>query len=214
MKKLAITIIMCLFCVAFAGQASAHRLNVFAWLENDQILVDCAFPQNRPAKNAHVAILDNVTKKTLLEGKTNQEGRFSFPTPDVIRQGHGLLIEVNAGQGHRGEWLMDASELYAAASLAAGFDNAAIAASQEGKDSHVHVEARRNAPFPQPAVTHDQAREIAQAVVEQRLAPLRRQLAASAVKGPGITEIIGGLGWIVGLVGIGLYFKSRKSGDA
>ena len=49
------------------------------------------------------------------------------------------------------------------------------------------------------------------AALERHLAPLRRDLAAGSEAGPGLRDIVGGLGWIMGLVGAGLYFSRRRS---
>jgi nickel transport protein len=38
----------------------------------------------------------------------------------------------------------------------------------------------------------------------------QKLLMEQKMKGPGVTEIIGGIGWIFGLVGVWAYFMSRK----
>lgn len=192
--------------------AQAHRLNVYAWLDNDKIIVDCNFGQNHPAKEAAVAVLDSMTRQTLLNGKTDERGQFSFTVPSVIRQGHGLIIDVNAGQGHHNVWSMDAAELYAAASLTAGFDKAAVAQQQnEQRELRTRPVPPVGLAMPEGPVTQEQIRQIVKECLEAQLAPLRQELAASTITEPTIVEIIGGLGWIMGLVGIALYFKSRKN---
>lgn len=189
-----------------ASSAFAHGLNVFAWLENDQIIVQGDFGKGRPAANAQVNVYDRTDNKKLLTGTTNPDGRFSFVVPAIVRQGHGLLVDVNAGQGHRGEWAIDASELYSAASLTAGFDEAAIRAGQMG--DHQPAAAPAVAP-PMPQGSSEQIRNIVLEALELKLAPIRQEIAKRS--GPSLSEIIGGIGWIIGLVGIGFYFKSRKA---
>ncbi len=192
--------------------ASAHRLNVFAWLDNDRILVECNFGGKHPAANADVTVLDDTDQKELVKGKTDNQGQFSFPAPAVARQGHGLAISVNAGQGHKGEWTMSASELYAAASLTAGFDSAAIKERHELAEPDADSSTPHAVPaMPGSQLTDAQMRSLLHSALEQHLAPIRRQLAEQAAKGPGLEEIIGGIGWIMGLAGIFLYFKSRKN---
>ena len=53
-------------------------------------------------------------------------------------------------------------------------------------------------------------RQIVDTALEQKLAPLRRDLAQLRAQGPRLTEIVGGIGWLVGLAGLGLYFKGRR----
>ncbi len=46
--------------------------------------------------------------------------------------------------------------------------------------------------------------------LERRLAPVTRMLAEQAQAGPSVTEIVGGMGWLVGLAGIGAWLSARK----
>lgn len=215
----------------FPSSSFAHRLNIFAWLENNQVTVECDFGKNRPAQNAEVAIVDSDTGKRLLSGRTNEAGVFTFTVPDVVRVGHGLLIDVNAGQGHHNEWKMDASELYAASSLTAGFDHAAI---EEARNAHsaavpgspqsgVNIRPQTaSPPFPASAtqaslphpLTREEVRQIVDESIAQHLTPVRAHLKDLVTGAPGLGEIIGGLGWIIGIIGIILYFRSRKTSGA
>lgn len=214
-----------------ATPAFAHRLNIYAWLENDTVIVDCNFGQGHPAKGADVTVSDEETKQTLVTGKTGDNGYFSFRVPEVVRRGHGLFIDVNAGQGHRGDWTMNASELYAAASLTAGFDAAAMApdnqngaqnpsrvtlspapGANEHPDDHDADAVPNNISLPeaQPTLSAAQARDIVREEVEAKIAPIRQHIATQTTQGPSTAEIIGGIGWIIGIVGIILFFLSRR----
>lgn len=215
-----------LWSLCFAAPAFAHGLNVFAWLENDRILARCDFGRGRPAADATITVRDSVDDRELFSGKTGKDGGISFPVPEVVRQGHGLRIIADAGAGHRGEWTMDASELYSAASLAAGFDEAAIQAQKNAVAAQTARAASAPASPPQAApqkndihpigapddnaITKTQIRDIVHEALELKLAPIRQEIAARTSSGPTFAEIIGGIGWIIGLVGIGLYFKARR----
>jgi len=50
-----------------------------------------------------------------------------------------------------------------------------------------------------------------EAIVHRELEPVKRMLAELSQSGPGVTEIVGGIGYIIGLFGIVAYMKSRKS---
>ncbi|MBD5608118.1 MAG: cobalamin biosynthesis protein CbiL [Desulfovibrio sp.] len=210
---LAALIVLCAF-----SDALAHRLNVFAWLENDEIIVESNFGKDRPARDAVVTIIDEATRRTLASGRTNSVGQYVFKVPSVVREGHGLVIDVNAGQGHHREWTMDASELYAAASLTAGFDASAIEQREQDQKAGIATpEATPSIP-PAPAIaspadetlTPDRARSIIREEVEKSVAPLRQRLASRGEEGPSLAEIIGGIGWIVGIIGVYLIFRSRR----
>jgi nickel transport protein len=52
--------------------------------------------------------------------------------------------------------------------------------------------------------------EIIDTSLDKKLRPITEMLADSMECGPGITEIMGGIGYILGLVGVALYFANRK----
>lgn len=216
--------------VLSASAAQAHRLNVFAWLENDQIIVECNFGNNRPAIDAKITVLDKDTNKPLVNGTTDRTGHYSFPVPSVVREGHTLAIDVNAGDGHRSEWVMPASEIYAASSLSAGFEQENIELKKDNQPTGAPSVPSRtqatspsfrypgeNVQMPSPraggVIAPESLRLIIRDEMENQLAPMRRELAARTAEGPTLTEIIGGLGWIMGFVGIILYFLSRRKNE-
>ncbi len=67
----------------------------------------------------------------------------------------------------------------------------------------------------QPLVrpNHADIQEIVEKVVEKQLQPVRRMLAEARQEGgPDMNDIFGGIGYIIGLVGIGAYFNARSKG--
>jgi nickel transport protein len=46
--------------------------------------------------------------------------------------------------------------------------------------------------------------------LDRKIAPIANMLASLNDRGPGLTEIIGGIGYICGLAGVALYLASRK----
>jgi nickel transport protein len=53
---------------------------------------------------------------------------------------------------------------------------------------------------------------VVEAAVEKKIAPIRKMLLDDKEKGPGMPEIFGGIGWLVGLAGLAAWAKSRKGG--
>ncbi|EHJ46638.1 hypothetical protein DFW101_0621 [Solidesulfovibrio carbinoliphilus subsp. oakridgensis] len=53
---------------------------------------------------------------------------------------------------------------------------------------------------------------VVEAAVEKKIAPIRKMLLDQQEKGPGLTEIAGGIGYLVGLAGLLAYARSRKAG--
>lgn len=196
--------------------ALAHRVNIFAWTEGDQVVVECAFNGSSKVNGGRIAVFDAVDGKELLQGLTDTQGQFRFAVPEAARAaGHGLRIQVNAGEGHQNQWLMEASEFNAAptATEAAAPATATVSLSPApgGADSAASASSAHSASaLPGPYATPADVQRIVNAALDAKLAPIKRDLAAQRADGPGLTEIIGGIGWLLGLAGIGLYFRGRR----
>lgn len=50
---------------------------------------------------------------------------------------------------------------------------------------------------------------IVDAALDAKLSPIKRMLAEQAEAGPNLRDIIGGIGWIFGLIGVAAYFRRR-----
>ena len=59
---------------------------------------------------------------------------------------------------------------------------------------------------------HDKPEQLEKAL-DKKMKPVLKMLAESRATGPGISDILGGIGYIIGLVGIAAYFHSRKKKD-
>jgi len=46
--------------------------------------------------------------------------------------------------------------------------------------------------------------------LDKKLSPILKRLAESETRGPGLSEIFGGIGYIFGLAGVAAYVQSRK----
>jgi len=196
--------VLCLALVAWSAQASAHRANIFAWAEGDVIKVECSFSGGKPAMNAPIQILDAATDKLLAEAKTDDKGLSSFPIPAEARAGRlNLKLMLKAGEGHLGEWVINADEYLGD-----------VVASAETTDAAPAGTMASAAPTAGGAtgVGVDEAalRRIVDEALEKRLGPLNRKLAAMTEAGPSTSDVVGGIGWILGLFGIAAYFKSKR----
>jgi len=176
------------FCLAFyilSGFAYAHKVYVFAWVEAGKIYTESYFSGNKKVKNGQIEVFDSSGQK-LLEGKTDEQGLFSFLPPGK----EDLRIILNAGMGHRAEYLLGAEQI----------PKSAVRKSEPAKEKG------------DLDVSTEQIREVVDQALKERLKPIERRLAAmEKERGPGITEVLGGIGYIIGLMGIVLYFKSRRA---
>ena len=63
---------------------------------------------------------------------------------------------------------------------------------------------------PVPAVDIDQIRQVVEEAVAREVRPLMRAIAQQQARRVSVTEVVGGIGYIVGLMGIWMYLRSRK----
>ena len=178
------------------GDAGAHRVNIFAWVEGDTVLVECKYPDGREVYEGVIRVLDSAGKE-LLNGKTNPKGEFSFKAPKQ----DDLTIVLEAGMGHRADWPLSKQDLAPAG-------ESAVPSAPTPKAEAPPPAAKESAPgaaSPLPAGI-DQAIEKA---LDKKLAPVMRMLAEMQEQKIRLTDVLGGLGYIFGLVGVAAYFKRK-----
>lgn len=101
-------------CLVFAGAsfASAHRVNIFAFVDGDAVQVECGFNRSQKVKQGTVEVFDATTGARLLQGTTDDNGVFRFPVTAELREaGHDLNLRIIAGEGHQNDWTVAADEL-------------------------------------------------------------------------------------------------------
>lgn len=184
------------------GTALAHRVNVFAFVQGGEIVVESWYSKSKKVRHGNIEVQDAQSGETLLTGMTDEQGLWRFPIPEQARSsGAGLRILLQAGEGHQNEWTVQASEFLdtprPVESLPAAQPGGAAAASSRTDEALL------------PALTRSDVEEVVAAVLDAKLAPIKRELLEQNQGGPGMREIFGGIGWIFGLVGVAAYFKSR-----
>ena len=187
-----ICITILLFCTS---AADAHKVYIFAWTEGDMIHTESYFGGNKKVQDGTIKVFDPEGKE-LLNGRTNENGEFSFKIPKIAD----LKIVLESSMGHGAEYLFKKSEFSP--------DQDPTAEVTYDTDTIDEPEAP-----PQATTNQDQLRKEIEAILDAKFKPVIRELAKlREEKGPGVTEIIGGIGYILGLMGIIAYMKSRKQG--
>ncbi|MFP3981633.1 MAG: hypothetical protein ACLFUY_09580 [Desulfobacterales bacterium] len=210
----------------FISPAMAHRVTVFAWIEDQTVHTVSKFPGGNKISGGTIKVYDDAGN-LLVEGKTDEQGEFSFPIPENTA----LKIVMSAGPGHQGQWRLAEKEVRAALAGEQGSDTADTAGKKEDP-------AEENAPAektetPAAQGSSDTSRETASAVnravdkavkdavedaldrkldekLDRKLAPVMRMLSDLKDPGPSANEIFGGIGYIVGLFGVAAYIYSRR----
>ena len=210
MKRVSLKIsIVTLFCICvlltMVGSASAHRVNVFAWVEGNVIHVEGKFSGGKKVKAGKITVIDPQGVE-LLSGRTDDQGKFSFKVPKRTD----LRIVLSAGQGHQGEWTLredEMKELPSETSLEASTEKAP---QSKGKETISITSMDPGFTAPDTAIKPEELEAVIENVLDKKLKPITRMLADLRQKGPTLRDIIAGIGYILGLVGVAAYVHSRK----
>jgi nickel transport protein len=65
-----------------------------------------------------------------------------------------------------------------------------------------------------PCITEEEIRAVVEKVLDEKLRPVQKRLLEHQKRGPGITEVLGGIGYIIGLMGVAVYFSHRKKAQS
>ncbi len=90
------------------GFANAHKVIIFAWVEDGIIRSESNFGSKRAAKNCKINVVTAKGEK-ILTGMTDKNGEFSFKIPEKINSD--IILNLDAGQGHKAYWKILANEL-------------------------------------------------------------------------------------------------------
>ncbi len=185
--------LLVVLCLSLSLPALAHRVNVFAYTEGRTVQVESSFVGGGPAMNADITAI-TPDGKQVFAGKTDKNGKLSFPLPADL-SASSLKIVVNAGEGHRNEWnLVLSNEPKSTEPVTP--QPTSPASSDEKKYSQAELDA---------AVNESKAK-LEKEVIE----PLKKQLSATQNKEIGLGDIVGGMGWFVGIAGILAWWYSRR----
>lgn len=198
------------------GDALAHRVVVFAWVEGDTVLTESQFHDGKKVVDGDVMVYD-LAGNLLLTGKTDAKGEFSFKIP----RPSGMRIVLGAGMGHQGEWTLSDAEVMESPGLSerSEIDRPADRVNPKSVDiaesqSRMSQSPREEGPTRPDAFRDDkQIEEIVERVLERKLKPVTRMLVDLQQPGPSTSEIFGGIGYIFGLMGVAMYFISKKKKD-
>ena len=182
---------LCIFvALPMVSHVWAHKVNVFAWVEGDTVFVEGYFPGGKKSQDSLVEVFNPAGTK-LLEGRTNEKGEFSFKIPERID----LTIVLTASMGHKNDFIVPASDFQEGES-ASSTPPQVFAGRAEDTSAH-------------PADL-SQLEGMIDRALDRKLAPVMKLIRDTRKEGPTVTEIIGGIGYIVGLFGLVMYFKSRN----
>lgn len=201
LNRILITCFVCICILLPAGHASAHNVRIFAWIEGNIISGETSFSGGRKPHNAAITVFNKKTHTVLTTTTTDAQGTFHVPLPpEVINKQVDLVLVVNSGEGHRGEWILPAQE----------FVPVTMSIQQDVKETIPVHSNRPQGSNTSGCLNKQEFRTLVETVVEQRLAPLKQMIARNSNQRPGLRDILGGVGYIIGLAGIIAWMKSKK----
>lgn len=209
MKKACFVLIL---MVLWLSPAWAHKVNIFAWVEGDTVYTESKFSGGKKVRHGKVFVYDEKGN-LLLEGVTNEQGEFSFKIPGKTA----LSIELDATMGHANAWRISREEIQEALGETpepeepVQEEQTAANTQGESADNTVMTPPER---VPQPAavpgITLADIEKTVEKALDSRLKPINRMLVESTDHKPTINDILGGIGYILGLAGVGAYFHYRS----
>ncbi len=181
--------------------ARGHRLKLWAHAAEGATIAGQAYfsPGGGAAKGLAVEVL-GPGGETLGRVETDEAGDFTFTAQHLCD--HTFVAETP--DGHRAEATVVASALPADLPLLPGADAAKQPPRSPSSDTPVEGSEGPNGPPGDPELAR-----LVDAAVARHVEPLRRGIRnyEDRVR---LHEVLGGVGYIVGLAGLALYFKARR----
>jgi nickel transport protein len=198
--------------LSLATPAGAHKVNIFAYAQDGKVYAEGYFVDGTKCKNSVIEVIDNKTGQKLLEGHTDDNGQYSFNIPRATA----LKLILRAGTGHQNEYVLNEEEVRGAMPLAR---NKTEKPSEQRKILPTESKPIKSEQLPKvqlavtPPASPEELEALVGRVVDSKLQPVMKilvKLQEQSAK-PGLTEIIGGIGYIIGILSIIGYLKGRAS---
>jgi nickel transport protein len=168
--------------------AFAHKVNIFAYTEGDTVYTESYFPDGRKVEDGLIEVYDSQGNK-LLEGRSDKDGQFNFKLPKK----DDLKIVINASMGHKNWYLLSRDEL-----------------PQTIEQEPQQPESKKSELGGIAQIDSEQLKKIIDTSIDEKLKPIKRLLIKSQQKEVSFTEVIAGIGYIFGIMGIFFYFLSKR----
>jgi nickel transport protein len=193
--------------VITTSAALAHNVTIFAWVEDDMVYTESKFSGGRKAKNAPVEVYDAAGTK-LISGKTDENGEFSFKLPKKEE----LKIVLLAGLGHGNEWILTAEDIAEAQNESSG-STSDPPSNQLNRLTPLQIPSTNKESKENLTTTDLKLQTLLEKMLDKKLTPILKKLnylEAKQKKERGVTEILGGIGYILGLMGLAAFIHYRR----
>jgi len=188
--------------------AHAHRVGIFCWVEGDKLHTQSKFQPGGPVKGGRLQIVIPATGDVLATGTTDLKGEYTFAIPARAREkGLDFRVILVAGSGHKGHWDVPAAEYMDGADI----ETKSSVPAPKAESSAPPLAGEVPADSRMSGISLEALQKLLDRELDRKLAPVKRSLAKMQEDRPSVSEVIGGIGYIFGIMGFVLYFKSKKS---
>ncbi len=203
-----VLVVMFLVLLLVNIYAFAHKVNIFYYVEGDTLYTESYFNDGKKSMDSKIEVYDNLGNK-ITEGLTNQEGIFSFKVPSEKGD---LKIILTASMGHQAECIIRADELKDTAELAKENLEKPIPSKETAESVLVYMTGEVNKVVSPEIISQNlkEVRLLIENILDEKLAPIMQEIKKSQEEKISFAEIIGGIGYIFGFIGIIAYFLNRK----
>ena len=191
MYRAACIVLIAILFAVFPEDSRAHNVNLFAYKEAGSVHTEAYFTDGTACRNSKITAYD-AEGSIVAEGYTDGEGYYTFP-----HSGTGdLRIVLRADIGHGNEILLRTGE------TGTGHRSSKMERT-EGDNRDSKTDFNKDAYI-------DEA--VLERIIEAKIAPIRDSVRTiqKRLERPTLGEIIGGLGWIVGIAGAYMWGASRR----
>ncbi len=167
--------------------AHAHKITTFVYIDSTGVVhTETYFSDGTKAKNAKVRVYDNSTGKLLLQGTTNNKGIYNFKVPKITD----LKIVVDAELGHRSVTIIKKKRL-------SGLSQPPTTSPKLSKT---------------PPLQNTYSAKAIDKALDKKLKPIYTMLIdiQQKLSKPTMAEVVGGIGYIVGIFGLVAFILSRR----
>ena len=190
------------------SSALAHGVSVFAWVQGDTVHTQSKFMGGKRPNQALIEVFDK-TGNLLLKGKTDTQGLFSFQAPKISD----MQIVLTAGMGHRAVWALSKEAFQEAAVNHENHQQINAITSEKSVQSDLKTKIVDVST--EKGLSAAEVTALVESILDRKIKPLMDSITALNENQISLSDILGGIGYIIGLVGLAAYMQYRgKRGDS
>lgn len=196
-----------LFSLCFSVDVAAHKLMVFAGVEGMRINGQVYISGGHKVAQAQIRIYTAAMEKPVATLTSDAEGHFNYLAQAAVKH----RVAAYTLDGHHAEWWLEADEFTVEPASSIPTEQQSTTVSNPALLPPVVAPPIQSSTPQSPSITKSNAQlqAIIERAVAKQIRPLREELHAAQQRARW-QDILGGLGYIFGLVGIVLWWQQRQ----